>query len=55
LFPALVPIAILLVTGWAAFVPARLQAAVFVVPMALVAINAYALMRVLVPGFAPLP
>jgi hypothetical protein len=55
LFPALVPIAILLVAGWTALVPARLRSAVIVLPIALVAINGYALMRVLVPGFAPLP
>ena len=53
LFTALVPIAILLVAGWSALVPRRARLAVYVVPVALVALNAYALVRVLVPGFAP--
>jgi hypothetical protein len=55
LFTALVPIAILLVAGWAALVPPRFTAAIVGLPLALVAINAYTLLRVLVPGFAPLP
>lgn len=54
LFTALTPIAILLVAGWAAWWPRRLQAPIVVlVALLLVALNAYSLWRVLVPGFAP--
>jgi 4-amino-4-deoxy-L-arabinose transferase-like glycosyltransferase len=53
LFTAVVPIAVLLVGGWAAFVPPRIRpAAVFAIALALVALNGYTLLRVLVPGFA---
>jgi hypothetical protein len=55
LFPALVPIALLLVAGWSACVPPRLRPAVVVIPATLVGVNAYTLLRVLVPGFTPLP
>jgi 4-amino-4-deoxy-L-arabinose transferase-like glycosyltransferase len=55
LFPVLVPIAVLLVIGWAGWVPRRFQAlAVSVLSCALIALNGYALWRVLVPGFAPI-
>ena len=55
LFPALVPIALLLVAGWARLAPTRLQAAtVMAIGTALIALNAYALLRVLAPGFAPI-
>jgi len=56
LFTALVPIAALCVLGWAAWLPARGAAqlwGVLLVGALLVGLNAYALMRVLVPGFAP--
>ena len=53
LFTALVPIAILLVRGWSA-IPPRPWASP-AIALALVALNAYALLRVLVPGFAPNP
>jgi hypothetical protein len=54
LFTALVPIAMLLVLGWAAWLPRRLQAVgLVVIGTGLVGLNAYALLRVLVPGFAP--
>ena len=54
LFTALVPIAVLLVTGWSAWLPARLKAPVALgIATLLVALNAYALIRVLIPGFAP--
>jgi 4-amino-4-deoxy-L-arabinose transferase-like glycosyltransferase len=54
LFTALTPIAALLVLGWSAVVPKRTQPwSVLVVTVGLVALNAYALFRVLVPGFAP--
>lgn len=54
LFTALVPIGILFVAGWAALLPNRLQSyGVLAVGVVLVALNAYALVRVLVPGFAP--
>jgi 4-amino-4-deoxy-L-arabinose transferase-like glycosyltransferase len=53
LFTALVPIAMLLVLGWAAWLPRRLQGwGLVLVGMGLVGLNAYALLRVLVPGFA---
>jgi 4-amino-4-deoxy-L-arabinose transferase-like glycosyltransferase len=56
LFVALAPLAILLVLGWAAWVPGRAQAWVTLLAAAgLVVLNAYALLRVLVPGFAPGP
>jgi hypothetical protein len=55
LFTALVPLAILLVGGWAAWLPRGAQAwAVLLVGLGLVALNAYTLLRVLVPGFAPI-
>jgi hypothetical protein len=54
LFTALVPIAMLLVRGWANWFPRRLQAwGIVLVATGLVGLNAYALLRVLVPGFAP--
>ncbi|MCA1645049.1 MAG: hypothetical protein LC797_06120 [Chloroflexi bacterium] len=54
LFTALVPLAVLLVGGWAAWLPRSAQAwGVLLVGAVLVALNAYALLRVLVPGFAP--
>jgi len=54
LFPGLVAIGILLVGGWAAWLPRRAQGwGVVLVGGLLVALNAFALMRVLVPGFAP--
>jgi len=54
LFTALVPIGSLLVAGWAAWFPARSQAvAVVALALLLIAVNAYALVRVLGPGFAP--
>jgi 4-amino-4-deoxy-L-arabinose transferase-like glycosyltransferase len=54
LFTALVPIAMLLVLGWAAWLPRRFQAwGLILVGIGLLGLNAYALARVLVPGFAP--
>jgi 4-amino-4-deoxy-L-arabinose transferase-like glycosyltransferase len=54
LFTALVPIALLLVVGWAAWLPRRATAwGVTLVGILLLGLNAYALLRVLVPGFAP--
>jgi predicted tellurium resistance membrane protein TerC len=54
LFTAIVPIATLLVAGWRNLLPARTQPwSALALPAALVALNAYALTRVLVPGFAP--
>jgi hypothetical protein len=54
LFVALVPICLLLVRGWSALLPARWSSvAVWSGGALLVAVNAYALERVLVPGFAP--
>ena len=54
LFPALVPVAALLVAGWAAWLPTGARAwGVLLLGGLLVAVNAYALVRVLVPGFAP--
>jgi 4-amino-4-deoxy-L-arabinose transferase-like glycosyltransferase len=54
LFTAVVAIAVLLVAGWAAWLPERFRpVSVFVVALALVAVNAYTLLRVLVLGFAP--
>jgi 4-amino-4-deoxy-L-arabinose transferase-like glycosyltransferase len=53
LFTALVPIAVLLVLGWSGWLPRRVQGwGIVLVGMGLVALNAYALMRVLVLGFA---
>ena len=53
-FTALTPIAALLVMGWATILPRRtLPWSVLLVPAALVALNAYTLLRVLVPGFTP--
>jgi 4-amino-4-deoxy-L-arabinose transferase-like glycosyltransferase len=55
LFTAIVPIAALLVAGWTAWVPLRWRAPVALsVSVALAVLNAYALFRVLVPGFAPI-
>ena len=55
LFTALVPVAILLVGGWAAWLPRGAQTwGVLLVGLGLVALNAYTLLRVLVPGFAPI-
>jgi hypothetical protein len=55
LFTALVPVAILLVAGWAAWLPRPAQAwGVLLVASLLVALNTYALLRVLAPGFAPM-
>ncbi len=52
LFPALVPIAIFYVAGFAALFPRRAQpAALGALSMALLAFSAYALQRDLVPGF----
>jgi uncharacterized membrane protein len=54
LFTALVPVVILLVGGWAAWLPRWAQSwGVLLVGIVLVALNAFALLRVLVPGFAP--
>ena len=52
LFTALVPIAILVVRGWSAFPPRPWSA--LVLAAALVMLNAYALLRILVPGFTPI-
>jgi 4-amino-4-deoxy-L-arabinose transferase-like glycosyltransferase len=53
LFTALVPVVILLVSGWAAWLPRGAQAwGVLLVGVGLVVLNAYTLLRVLVPGFA---
>jgi len=50
-----VPVAILLVGGWAAWLPRGAQTwGVLLVGLGLVALNAYTLLRVLVPGFAPI-
>jgi 4-amino-4-deoxy-L-arabinose transferase-like glycosyltransferase len=52
LFTALVPFALLCVLGWTAWVPTRLGfAAAGIGGAALVVLNAYALTRVLAPGF----
>jgi 4-amino-4-deoxy-L-arabinose transferase-like glycosyltransferase len=51
-FTALTPIAALLVLGWSTVVPRRsLPWSVLLLTVALIAVNAYALTRVLVPGF----
>ncbi|HEY3062817.1 MAG TPA: DUF2142 domain-containing protein [Chloroflexota bacterium] len=53
LFPALVPIGTLLVAGWSAWFPARFkEVGVLTVALLLVGVNVYALVRVLMPGFA---
>ena len=53
-FTALVPIAVLFVAGWAALLPRCLRSyGVLVLAAAMVGLNAYVLMRVLAPGFAP--
>jgi hypothetical protein len=52
LFTALVPLAILMVVGWAAWLPGRLRApGTWVLAALLIGLNAYALLRVLGPGF----
>jgi hypothetical protein len=53
LFTALVPISILLIGGWSGWLPSRWVRAVWAAPVVLIALNVYALTRVLVPGFAP--
>jgi 4-amino-4-deoxy-L-arabinose transferase-like glycosyltransferase len=54
LFTALVPIACVLVAGWSAWLPVRYKLlGTFAIAALLVALNAYALVRVLTPGFAP--
>jgi hypothetical protein len=54
LFTALVPLGALLVVGWSAWLPKAAQGWVaLAIPLLLVGLNAYALLRVLVPGFAP--
>jgi hypothetical protein len=54
LFTALVPGAVLLVLGWAAWLPTRVRLwGVLALGAGLVGVNAYTLVRVLVPGFAP--
>jgi 4-amino-4-deoxy-L-arabinose transferase-like glycosyltransferase len=54
LFTALVPLCVLLVVGWSAWLPERTPAwAGLAIPLVLVGLNTYALLRVLVPGFAP--
>jgi 4-amino-4-deoxy-L-arabinose transferase-like glycosyltransferase len=53
-FTALSPIAALLVLGWSTLLPHRsLPWSVLLLTAALIALNAYTLTRVLVPGFAP--
>jgi uncharacterized membrane protein len=53
-FTALVPLAALLVLGWAAWMPERYRSwGVALVGLGLIAVNGYALLRVLVLGFAP--
>jgi len=53
LFTALVPVVILLVRGWTAWLPRGAQAwGALLVGLVLIALNAFALLRVLVPGFA---
>ena len=55
LFTALVPLCALLVRGWASVVPARWRVVPpFAIAVLLLAMNAYALTRVLTPGFAPI-
>ena len=54
LFTAIVPIGVLLVAGVTAWAPWRWRArAGLSLGLVLIAINAYTLFRVLVPGFAP--
>jgi hypothetical protein len=53
-FPALVPICVLLARGWSALSPRRWPLLVpYALAAVLLALNAYALTRVLVPAFAP--
>ena len=53
LFTALVPIAVLLVAGWAALVPPRSQRLLGIgIGLLLLSLNAYTLTQVLVPGFS---
>jgi hypothetical protein len=53
LFPALVPLCVLLVQGWASWLPPRLrQLGPLLIGATLMAINAYTLTRVLAPAFA---
>ena len=52
---SLVPVVILLVGGWAAWLPRDAPRwGVLLIGVALVALNGYTLLRVLVPGFAPI-
>ncbi|MBV9578395.1 MAG: glycosyltransferase family 39 protein [Chloroflexi bacterium] len=52
-FTAITPLAALLVLGWSSILPRRSQPwGVLLLTAALVAVNAYTLVRVLVPGFA---
>jgi hypothetical protein len=54
LFPALVPLATLVVAGWTAWLPARLRVTgALLLGGVLLGLNAYALLRVLGPGFSP--
>jgi hypothetical protein len=54
LFPALAPLAILAVGGWAALAPVRWrQWPPLALGVALIVLNGYTLSRVLSPGFAP--
>jgi hypothetical protein len=54
LFTALVPICSLLVAGWSAWLPTRLRVTgVWGIALVLVGLNAYALTRVMQPGFGP--
>jgi 4-amino-4-deoxy-L-arabinose transferase-like glycosyltransferase len=54
LFTALVPLGALLVIGWSAWLPKAAQGwATLALPLIMIGLNAYALLRVLVPGFAP--
>jgi len=54
IFTALVPLGVLLVAGWAALVPRRARAPVTLgLGLVLIALNVYALTRVMLPGFAP--
>jgi 4-amino-4-deoxy-L-arabinose transferase-like glycosyltransferase len=53
LFPALVPLSVLLVLGWSALVPRRArQLAPIALAIAFVIMNAYVLLRVLPPAFS---
>jgi hypothetical protein len=54
IFTVLTPIAALLVLGWASMLPRRtVPWSVLALTAALIALNAYTLVRVLAPGFAP--